>query len=150
MRKVELMMGLSAVKTFRVFGELVEVLVSSQETNGSFCVLTQVSPPGGGPPPHIHRREDELFTVLEGEFEIFDGEKWSPLRQGESAYKLRGSCHTFRNSGQSDGKIHVVVTPGGLDVYLEALSRLRLPPVIEEVVEVSDPYGITFPTLVHQ
>jgi quercetin dioxygenase-like cupin family protein len=138
-------MGLNPGKKFEVFGEPVEILVSSKETNGSFCVLTQMSPPGGGPPPHIHQHEDELFTVLEGEFEIFDGKDWHPLHAGESAYKLRGSCHTFRNSGSTPAKMHVVVMPGGLDVYLEKLSTLSMPPAIDDVIAVSNPYGITFP-----
>lgn len=137
-------MGLNPRKKFEVFGEPVEILVTSEETNGAFCVLTQISPPGGGPPPHIHQREDELFTVVEGEFEVFDGQDWHPLRAGESAYKLRGTCHTFRNSGDSPGKIHVVVVPGGLDVYLEKLSTLSMPPAMDEVVAISDPYGISF------
>jgi quercetin dioxygenase-like cupin family protein len=85
--------------------------------------------------------------VLEGEFEVFDGKGWHPLHQGESAYKLRGTCHTFRNCGTTAGKIHVVVTPGGLDVYLEELSKLNMPPAVEDVVRLSDPYGITFPLL---
>jgi hypothetical protein len=34
-----------------------------------------------------------------------------------------------------------------LDVYLEELSKLSLPPVLEEVIAVSNPYGITFPSL---
>jgi uncharacterized cupin superfamily protein len=29
-------------------------------------------PAGGGPPPHIHRNEDETFYVLEGEVEFLD------------------------------------------------------------------------------
>ncbi|HEY0161064.1 MAG TPA: cupin domain-containing protein [Edaphobacter sp.] len=140
-------MSLTPVKQFLVFGEPVEVLVSSEQTHGSFCVVTQVSPPGGGPPPHIHEREDELFTVLEGDYEVFDGKEWHPLRKGESAFKLRGSLHTFRNCGTTDGKIHVVITPGSFDLYLEELSKLSMPPTIEEVVAVSTPYGISFPPL---
>jgi len=26
--------------------------------------------PGNEPPPHVHSREDELFYVLEGEFDV--------------------------------------------------------------------------------
>jgi uncharacterized cupin superfamily protein len=26
-----------------------------------------IVPPGGGPPPHIHSREEESFLILEGE-----------------------------------------------------------------------------------
>lgn len=57
-----------------VFGEPIEILVSSEDSNYSLCGAVQASPPGGGPPPHRHLREEETFMVLEGEYEFFDGE----------------------------------------------------------------------------
>ncbi|MEZ2345479.1 cupin domain-containing protein [Terriglobus sp. RCC_193] len=131
-------------KQFYVFGELVEVIVSSKETNGTFCVIRQYSDPGGGPPPHIHSREDEFFTVIDGEFEILNRGIWHPIGKGETAYTLRNNPHTFRNRGASVGCIQATVIPGGLDEYLEELSRLSMPPVIEEVLRTSEPYGVSF------
>ncbi len=131
-------------KQFYVLGDLVEILVTSKETNGSFCVLRQHSKPWGGPPPHIHANEDEFFTVMEGEYEIFDGEQWHPVNQGETAFTLRNHPHTFRNRGNTMGCMQATVIPGGLDEYLEKLSMLSMPPVMEEVLHISDPYGITF------
>jgi uncharacterized cupin superfamily protein len=32
--------------------------------------MEAIVPPDGGPPPHIHRNEDETFYVLEGEVEF--------------------------------------------------------------------------------
>jgi mannose-6-phosphate isomerase-like protein (cupin superfamily) len=29
-----------------------------------------ITPPQGGPPLHVHQREDEMFYVLEGEFKV--------------------------------------------------------------------------------
>lgn len=135
---------MSTNKQFNVFGERVEVIVSSKETNGTFCVIRQYSGPGGGPPPHVHSKEDEFFTVIDGEFEIFDGHSWHPVDKGQTAYTLRNNPHTFRNRGNTMGCMQATVIPGGLDEYLEELSRLSMPPVMEEVVRTSDPYGISF------
>ena len=55
----------------QVFGEPIEILASSTATNHAFVIGLQTSPPGGGPPPHRHLGEDEIFTVVDGEFEIF-------------------------------------------------------------------------------
>lgn len=60
----------NTIKTFKVFGEPVEVLIPGEMTGGSSITLTQVSPPGGGPPPHSHQNEDETFFVLEGQYEF--------------------------------------------------------------------------------
>jgi quercetin dioxygenase-like cupin family protein len=133
-----------AAQRFNVFGEPVEVLVSTAMTNGSFAAITQTCAPGGGPPPHKHANEDEIFTVLEGEFELFDGREWHPLPRGEVGHALRGQVHTFRNCGTTKGKILIVATPGGLDVYLRSISGLVMPQDAAELVEISEPFGIAF------
>lgn len=137
---------MSSNQTFTVFGEPVEVLVSSAETHGSFCILVQTCPPGGGPPPHVHAKEDEIFTPLEGEFELFDGKQWHPLIKGQYKHTLRGQVHTFRNAGPMEGKMLVIVTPGGLDEYLKAISPLQMPQDLQRLTEISDNYGIKFIT----
>jgi quercetin dioxygenase-like cupin family protein len=135
------------VKTFKVFGETVEILVTSESTNGSFCMLVQTSPPGGGPPPHSHTFEDEIFTVIEGDFEIFDGRRWTRVPPGEQVHTLRKRVHTFRNRGKTDGKMHCVAIDGRLDEYLETISPLELPRDMPRLLEISKKYGITFTKL---
>jgi len=36
-------------------------LVTGEQTGGAYFVMEALVPPGGGPPPHIHRNEDETF-----------------------------------------------------------------------------------------
>lgn len=132
------------VKMFHVLGETVEVLVTSESTNYSFCMIVQTSPPGGGPPPHVHKFEDEIFTVVEGEFEIFDGERWNKLAPGEQVHTLRNRVHTFRNCGKTPGKIHCVAIDGRLDEYLDAISQLQMPGDMPRLLDISKEYGITF------
>ncbi len=138
---------MQAGKLFNVFGDPVEVIVPASATNGTFSIITQTCQPGGGPPPHSHTREDEAFTVLEGEFELFDGVAWHPLHRGETRYALRGGVHTFRNSGSTIGKILIFATPGGLDRYLTDIAPLVMPQDIADLISISNPYGITFPSL---
>lgn len=140
-------MPTTSQKHFSVFGEPIHVLISSDQTNRSFAAITQTSPPGGGPPPHVHCHEDEIFTVLEGEFEIFDGISWRPLKQGETAYTLRGQPHTFRNCGTNPGTIQAVIVPGsGFECYLEEISVLSMPVDAPKLMEISARYGIEFLT----
>jgi quercetin dioxygenase-like cupin family protein len=134
-------------KSFKVFGEPVHVLITSDETGRSFAAITQTSPPGGGPPPHVHQHEDEIFTVVEGEFELFDGQSWRKLAKGETAYTLRGQAHTFRNCGAAPGTIQCVIVPGsGFENYLEAISVLAMPGDAPRLMEISARYGIEFLT----
>src|SRR4051812_36649420 len=48
--------------------ELLTPLVTGEQTDGAFSITMGISQPGGGPLPHVHHREDELFYVIEGEF----------------------------------------------------------------------------------
>ncbi len=135
---------MSPIKTFRVFGERVDVLIDTATSNGASATVVQHVPPGGGPPPHSHKNEEETFTVLEGDFEILSEGKWSPLANGLAAYSKRGSIHTFRNTGATPGRIMVFITPGGFENYLEAISPFSPATDMPKILEISDKHGITF------
>ena len=135
---------MSPVKSFKVFGESIDILTTAEMTDGLSCMLVQTSPPGGGPPPHSHKNEDETFFVLEGDFEIFSGGQWKKLPPGQAAQGARGAIHTFRNAGVGDGKILIVACPGGFEKYLEEISALSIPQDMRQLLAISDRYGVTF------
>ena len=49
------------------YGDEFRFHLTSEHTNGKFTLFTDITPPGGGPPPHYHANEDETFTVIEGQ-----------------------------------------------------------------------------------
>ncbi|HZQ55563.1 MAG TPA: cupin domain-containing protein [Bryobacteraceae bacterium] len=132
------------MKRFPVFGEPVEILISSKESGGGATTFTQVSPPGGGPPAHSHTNEDEIFYVLEGEYEFLLNGNRRKLASGDAIHASRGSIHTFRNVGTAEGKLLIVTVPGGFEKYLEEISPLSIPQDMERLVEISTRYGISF------
>ena len=131
-------------KVISVFGEAIEIVVSSKSTNYQCCVGIQTSPPGGGPPPHMHEREEETFMVLEGEYEFFDNGKWVAFRRGETRCSLRGTMHAFRNSGSMPGKMMFITNAGGLDEYFAEISPLILPKDMDRLTEISKHFGYVF------
>src|SRR4029450_5467828 len=55
----------------RIFGGVeFFVKVGSEESGGGFTLLDNTNPAGTFLPPHVHKREDETFYILEGEFEF--------------------------------------------------------------------------------
>jgi mannose-6-phosphate isomerase-like protein (cupin superfamily) len=96
--------SVNAGKTFEVFGEPVEVLVSGEITGGLSTTLTQTSPPGGGPPPHSHAHEDETFFVLEGDYEMLQNGVCHKISPGQAVLGRRGGVHIFRNAGTITGE----------------------------------------------
>ncbi len=135
---------MTPIKTFTVFGEPIEILISGEVTGAKSPMLTQSSPPGGGPPPHSHLHEDETFFVLEGDYEFLLNGEWRGVKRGEAVYGPRGSIHAFRNAGATDGKVLVFVSPAGFEKYLEEISPLSIPGDMQQVLAVSERYGISF------
>jgi uncharacterized cupin superfamily protein len=120
-----------------VFGEAIEIVASSASTNYAFVIGVQTSPPGGGPPPHRHLGEDEMFTVIDGEYEFFDGTAWTMFRRGEVRYSLHGNYHGFRNIGNTNGRLLFMTNGAGLDEYFAEISPLKLPQDKERLNEIS-------------
>lgn len=135
---------MNPVKTFKVFGEPVEVLVSGEMTADLSTTITQTSPPGGGPPPHSHTREDEAFFVPEGDYELLQDGGWNKVLPGRAILAKRGGAPTFRNAGTTTGKMLVFVTPAGMEKYLEEISVLAMPQDVAQLMAISVRYGISF------
>ncbi len=127
-----------------VFGEPIEIVVRSSETSYRCCGGIQSCPPGGGPPPHKHAHEEEIFTVLEGEFEVLQRDRWVRMTSGGVYCSVRDTWHGFRNVSSEPGKMFFVVNNGGLDDYFEEISSLQMPGDLNRLVEISKPYGYTF------
>lgn len=97
--------------------------VAATETDGAYAVLEQEVPAGHGPPLHVHRHETEVFTVLEGEFELIVGEERIPAPKGTTAACPRDIPHTFRNVGPATGRLQVTVIPGRFAEYFFEMDR---------------------------
>jgi mannose-6-phosphate isomerase-like protein (cupin superfamily) len=87
----------------------------------SVSVLEEV-PPMVDTPAHVHEREDELFISLEGDHVIsLDGEEHR-IGPGESVFAPRGVPHSQRRVVAGEGRLLVVVTPGGLEGFFRELA----------------------------
>ena len=49
-------------ETIQPFGIETKVLLSTEDTGGSFSALYVVHQPGEGPPPHLHHNQEECFS----------------------------------------------------------------------------------------
>ena len=78
-----------------------------------------VCPPGQGPGLHSHRQTYETFTVLKGRFEV----RWNDDGSGSAILELYdavsfppGVCRSFRNIGNEEGILQVLITGGVHDM----------------------------------
>ena len=78
-----------------------------------------VCPPGQGPGLHSHRQTYETFTVLKGRFEVSwndDGSERAVLELYDTVSFPPGVCRAFRNVGDEEGILQVVITGGVHDM----------------------------------
>src|SRR5215469_12375905 len=101
--------------TFKMLGTTMRLIATAAETAGRYAVLEQGTPVGWGPPRHIHSREDEIFYILEGTYEVHCGDERRTVSAGACAILPRGVPHGFRNSGLAPARLIFVITPGGLE-----------------------------------
>jgi quercetin dioxygenase-like cupin family protein len=100
-----------------ITGDTVVIRATAAETGGTYTMIEAIASPGNGPPPHIHKNEDETLYVLDGEFEILNGEHLMSAKQGALAFVPRGTVHRFRCVGNSTGRLLLVYTPGGIEGF---------------------------------
>jgi quercetin dioxygenase-like cupin family protein len=99
-------------------GDTYTILLSGDDTDGRYCLISMIIPPGGGPPPHRHDFE-ESFTILEGEIEAtFRGQK-SLARAGETVNIPANAPHSFVNSSKKTAKLLCICSPAGQDEYFQ-------------------------------
>jgi len=109
-----------------------------------------VCPPGQGPGLHAHRQTYETFTVLKGRFEV----SWNDDGSGNTVLELfdtvsfpPGVCRAFRNVGDDEGILQVLIT-GGVhdmsDIDFSADARARIEAVGKGLSREFEKAGFTF------
>ena len=130
-----------------VLGIPMVIRIHGRETGGIVSVVESHDLPNGGPPAHIHQREDETFQVLEGEYEFtVDGNTFVATK-GTTIFAPRHIPHTYRYLGQAPGRLMCFITPAGFEGFFEAIDQLspRQQQDIPRVISIAKEFGLEFP-----
>ena len=139
-------------RTIAVVGDVYRFLATGEDTNGKYAIWEAIVPPGGGPPPHVHSREEESFYVLDGEITFTVNGERVVAKAGTFANMPVGTPHSFKNESSLPSKMLLSVAPAGLEqmffevgVPLAEGATTALPPTkeeIEKLLAVAPKYGI--------
>src|SRR5215469_9771016 len=102
-------------------GWLITFLATGEETQEKFALIEAVSRKGNDPPPHLHRREDEVFYVLEGEVIFSVGDRTIKGTPGTMIYLPRNGRHAFTIESEQ-ARMLILVTPAGLEGWFKEFS----------------------------
>jgi quercetin dioxygenase-like cupin family protein len=130
-----------------VVGDRYTFLATGEDTGGAYAMIHAVVPPGSGPPPHIHRREDETFYILEGELTCQVDGRTIEAAAGTFVTLPKGSLHSFKNTGTTTAKMLITVNPSGLEQYFAEVGypskeESVSPDAIEKLLAVAPKYGL--------
>jgi mannose-6-phosphate isomerase-like protein (cupin superfamily) len=105
-------------------------LAESRDTNGAYCLIEALLEPGNEPPPHVHSREDELFYVREGSFDVYVGEEMFQVNEGGCVFLPKFKPHAFIIRSRRI-RLLTLFTPGGIEEAFRSKSvpaqKLDLP-----------------------
>jgi quercetin dioxygenase-like cupin family protein len=108
--------------------------------------LLEEVPPLLDTPLHVHRNEDELFYVLEGEhvFQVDDDEYHAG--PGDFVFAPRGIPHSQRRVVPGQGRHLVLVSPGGFEGFFRELSDAEAAGTIgpDAYAAASERFGLTW------
>jgi mannose-6-phosphate isomerase-like protein (cupin superfamily) len=127
------------------FGE-VEVVVkaSAETTGGAFTIIEENEPVDT--PLHVHRNEDEMFYVAEGEHVFQIGEEEFRVGPGGFAFAPRGIPHAQRRVVPRTGRILVLTSPAGFEGFFRELAEADRAGALgpEAYASASRNFGVTW------
>jgi mannose-6-phosphate isomerase-like protein (cupin superfamily) len=128
----------------RFSGTEIIVKASADSTGGAFTIIEEVDPLDT--PLHVHKNEDELWYVLEGEHVVQVGDEEFRIGPGEIAFAPRGVPHAQRRAVPRTGRFLVLVSPAGFEGFFRELAEAERSgsSMPEAYARVSEKYAITW------
>ncbi|MGZ3814935.1 MAG: cupin domain-containing protein [Mucilaginibacter sp.] len=119
--------------------------VTGEDTGGAFDYFIVEVAPKGGPPLHVHHKQEETLHILKGQYKIRIGDEIFYCKEGDFAYLPSKVPHTFLNLTDEPGEVIVVYTPGGGHKFYEELGPLTRngPPDQKAVAQLFAKYDMT-------
>jgi mannose-6-phosphate isomerase-like protein (cupin superfamily) len=109
-----------------------DIKISAKDTDGKLTIFEYTGNVKGGPPLHIHHKQDEIFFIVEGEYTFKVGDEIHKLSTGDTIFLPRKVPHTFAQTSEK-GKMYFMFQPSGkMEDYFRKLANVQGQPTPEE------------------
>lgn len=124
-------------------GAVDEIIATAEQTGGQFGIVTLAGPAGDGPGPAIiHHTGTDIFYVLEGEAQLFAGDKKIEGGPGSIVIADAGQPHGY--IAKTPIKMLVIFVPGGYEHFFEEWEKAGIKPGPDLGV-LENRFGVTRP-----
>ena len=108
-------------KHIAISGDINSILISTDDTNGTYSVIEAKVFPDGGPIPHIQTKEHEGFYVTDGTI-TFNVDGNEIIAKPDTFVNVPPYVtHSFKNNTNIVAKMLIILSPGGLEnLFIEA------------------------------
>jgi len=136
---------------FACVGDVYTFLATSEHTGGRYAIWHALVYPGGGPPPHVHTREEEAFFILRGELAAYDHDQRVGAGPGSLIVLPKNSLHRFKNETEEPVEMLILIAPGGGEEMFRQFGRpwptLDRPPLpdreeIARLIALAPDFGV--------
>ena len=136
----------SGAALVEVLGAEIRLTMPRAESGAGLSLFEEVRRGSGGPPMHVHHREDEVFRVIEGRFRMRVGDETFEAGPGDTLFLPRGVPHCFFSTGEGVGRLLIALQPGGFERFFldVAAEGLAVPADMERVAAIAAGYGLEF------
>jgi quercetin dioxygenase-like cupin family protein len=104
--------------TYRFAGGRTQVLLSGEQTDGAFAMLSIDKSPGASTPRHFHEREEETLYVLEGTVTAIADDREYEVSVGRALYLPRRGIHQLINRTNRQVRYLLICTPAGFENFV--------------------------------
>lgn len=140
---------IAQITPLAMLGQQAFPMLTCEDTNGALSLLMYVAAPQSGPPPHLHREQDETFITIDEGFEFLAGDEWRAVPSHTVVHIPAGARHTFRNASDAPARTWVFTRPGNMERFFAALAdvgahakRQGTAPDMSRVLAIYEEYGV--------
>jgi quercetin dioxygenase-like cupin family protein len=112
-------------KALSLRGTQLAYKAAGERPGGGPTFIEFIAAPGFSTGDHVHSRIEEIFYVVEGEFQIRAGERILRAHPGDFVLVPPGVPHGFGNPESGPAKMVLLISPAGVhEQYFEELAEL--------------------------
>ncbi len=113
-----------------------DLKISSKDTGGQLSVFDYTGFDKVGPTLHIHFKQDEIFTVIEGSYRFVVGDETHQLQAGQTIFLPRGIPHTWIQLSDKGRLIYMLQPAGKMEEFFVLMNSLKERPSEAEMNKI--------------